>query len=271
MLIDDLSDPRLAPFRDLKRPGETRWNRPLIAEGHRVTRRAFRLGWPIESVLLSDRKAETEVGREILSAAAVVGCEVWIVAHEVARQLVGFNFHAGVLAHLRRPRPARLNAWLEGIGSREPILAFSRLSDPENVGMALRNAAAFGVNRVLVGSGSADPLGRRALRLSMGAALRLNLLRTSRLAEAIIGLRDRGCEIVAAVCEPETEAAADRSWERPVVFLMGNESDGLEPELLDLCTAKVTIPLAAGVDSLNVATASAFLLYEYQRGVDLRA
>ena len=266
-MIQTIDDPRLEPYRDLKRPGETRWNRPLIAEGHRVVKRALRLNWPILSLLVSDRRSNLEPALTLISEAEQVGVEVLLVADSIAQQIVGFNFHAGVMAHLQRPRPERLENWLTGSVPGESILAFSRMSDPENVGMAMRNAAAFGVNRLLVGSGSADPLGRRALRLSMGAALKLRLLRTSRFPQALLALREQeGFQIAAAVCDRSALKVSELQADKKVVFLLGNESDGLERELEELADVRVTIPLASGVDSLNVATASAILLYDRTRG-----
>lgn len=265
-MIQSIDDARLEPYRDLKRPGETRWNRPLIAEGHRVVKRALRLNWPVLSLLVSDKRLNQEPAESLIQAARDAQAEILVVQHSIAEQIVGFNFHAGIMAHLQRPRPERLESWVQGSVPGESILAFSRMSDPENVGMAMRNAAAFGVSRLLVGSGSADPLGRRALRLSMGAALKLRLLRTSRFPEALEGLRrEGGFQLAAAVCDP----AAAKIWEldasKPVVFLLGNESDGLEPEIEQMADVRVTIPLTSGVDSLNVATSAAILLYEHQR------
>lgn len=274
MLIEivDRSDERLDPYRELKIAGATRWNRPLIAEGWRVVRRAISSGWTIESMLVSERRL-AGIRDEIPP-----GVPVWCVSQELAESLAGFNFHAGVAAHLRRPRPWRYETWVEGLEPKEArrgwewIVGFPRMSDPENVGLVMRSAAAFGVKRLLVGSGSADPMGRRSLRLSMGAAFKQRILRTARFGEVIERLKGEfGCRVVGAVCERGSISVA--RWREGLagggglgLLLLGNESEGLSREELGWIDERVTIPIATGIDSLNVTTAAAILLYELTRG-----
>ncbi len=263
--IDQPDDPRLDPYRDLKGAGRTRWNRPLIAEGYRVVRRAVALDWPLESLLVSTRRRGSDEIEPLVGELERRGVPVFEVEQELAQSLAGFNFHAGVLAHLRRPRSMRFETWIEGLEEDELIVGCPEMTDPENVGLVMRTAAAFGVRRMLIGTASADPLGRRALRLSMGAALKLRLLRTARFAETLVRLRQElGVRVAAAVCDraaPPPESLA-RTGRRLV--LLGNESRGLSVELERLADDRVSIPIASDIDSLNVTAATTILLYAWR-------
>lgn len=264
--IDQPDDPRLDPYRDLKGASRTRWNRPLIAEGYRVVRRAVALDWPFESLLVSARRRGSDEIEPMLAELTRRGVPLYEVEQSLAESLAGFNFHAGVLAHLRRPRSMRFETWVEGLAADELIVGCPEMTDPENVGLVMRTAAAFGVRRMLVGTASADPLGRRALRLSMGAALKLRLLRTSRFTESLERLRhEQGVRVAAAVCDPAAEPpeAFARTGRR--LLLLGNESRGLPDELERLADDRVSIPIASDIDSLNVTAAATILLYAWRQ------
>jgi tRNA G18 (ribose-2'-O)-methylase SpoU len=134
------------------------------------------------------------------------------------------------------------------------------MGDPENLGAAFRNAAALGCAALLLGPEGPDPLGRRALRVSMGSSMRLPWARLPG-PDAFTALASRGFRPVAAVLDPG--AAELRDWTRPerLALVLGNEAYGLSPPWLAACRDKITLTMRGGADSLNVATAAAVFLY----------
>jgi len=179
-------------------------------------------------------------------------------------EIAGYPFHRGVFALARRPEPRSLADILGPAAARAArdglILALPELVDPENLGAAFRNAAAFGCSALLLGPSGPDPYSRRCLRVSMGAALGLGWARLAgpeglREAEAL------GYEIAACVLDPGAKDL--RAWEAPerLALVLGNEAFGLSPPWLEACGERVTLPMLGGTDSLNVATAAAVFLY----------
>ena len=178
----------------------------------------------------------------------------------------GYPFHRGAFALARRPRevaPAEALAPAEAVpadGERSTILILPEISDPENLGSAFRNAAAFGCSALLLGPSGPDPFSRRVLRVSMGAPF---LLPWARLCgpEQLAIVREKAYETAACVLDPE--AADLRSWTRPerLALVLGNEAFGLSDPWLEACRYRITIPMRGGTDSLNVATSAAVILY----------
>jgi len=180
-------------------------------------------------------------------------------------RVVGFHLNRGVLAAARRvPEPtvaqvvdgARTVAVLEGV------------NDHENLGSIFRNAAGLGVDAVVFGSGCADPLYRRAVRVSMGHALLVPYARATDWPAELVMLKESGFRLLAmtphshACALPDAMAAARH--ER-VAVLVGAEGPGLTPAILRLSDVRVRIPMSRGTDSLNVATAAALAFYERVR------
>jgi tRNA G18 (ribose-2'-O)-methylase SpoU len=181
--------------------------------------------------------------------------------------IAGYAFHRGAFALAKRPKP---RAAAEALG-KEPgpctILVLPEVGDPENLGAAFRNAAAFGCRALLLGPGGPDPLCRRVLRVSMGASLSLPWARLTgpeeleSLAKGSEGGPGAGFETAACVLDP---GARDlRGWKRPerLALVLGNEAFGLSAPWLAACGERLTLPMLGGADSLNVAAAAAVFLY----------
>ena len=260
--IQSLDDERLLPYRNLKRTNLTRWSGKMIAEGWRVVERLIQSGLAIDSILVSDRQwaklaphLPTDVPRLVLP-------------HGLAQQLVGYTFHAGVLACAERPKPATLEQWR---GERAAVLvALPRTTDPENLGQIVRISAAFGAAGLILGRGCADPYSRRALRVATGHTFRLPIRESEDLAGDLHALKQRGYDTIALErCDRATplDAFALRT---PAVVLLGNESSGLDPVWLDRADHVVTIPIADGVDSLNVSVCAGIALYHFTRAASGR-
>lgn len=252
--VQSMDDARLDPYRDLRRTNQTRWCPYFIAEGRQVVRRLLRSAFTVRSVLLGESRLAS-FGREVPA-----GVQVLAVPDAMCSQLVGFDFHAGVMACADR-KPAG-ESEIAGWPGRALVVACPATVLPDNLGSILRLAAAFGARGVAVGPRAADPFSRRAVRVSMGNLFGLDVFQPPDLREWLAGLRsNHGFEIVAA---ERTEGAErlDRFVPRPrMVLVLGNEADGVTAEWMELADRVVEIGMAREVDSLNVSTAAAILLY----------
>ena len=260
--IDSLDDPRLDPYRNLKKSNLTRWSGCFIAEGRRVVNRLLASDFPVLSVLVSERRRES-VARKLPA-----GTPIYVAPQELTEQLVGYNFHTGVLACGRRKEQPELQAVLASAGGRVTLAACPQITDQENLGGIIRVCAAFGAHGLLLAASCPDPFSRRVLRVSMGNAFRLPIVESRDLAADLQELRSRwGVQLAATVLDPNAEVLATASRPDRLALLFGNESDGLHERWLDVCQRKITIPMAPGSDSLNVAAAAAVFLYHFTRVV----
>lgn len=250
--VDDAADPRLADFRDLAR-ADRRPDRPggrglVLAEGTVVVRRLLASPYPPRALLGVARRIE-DLGPDLRDA----DVPAYVADADTMAHVVGFHLNRGVLASAdRAPAPdlpallagARRVALLEGVG------------DHENLGALFRNAAALGVDAVLVGPGCADPLYRRSVRVSMGHVLRVPFAPCG-LAPAVAALREAGFTLAALTPGGDPGALAGLAGRERLALLVGAEGPGLSDEALGAADVRVRIPMAGDVDSLNVATAAA--------------
>jgi tRNA G18 (ribose-2'-O)-methylase SpoU len=253
--IDDLHDPRIAVFHDLKRSNRTRDGALFVVEGTKLLERLRDSPFPLVAALVSDRWE----GRVVLPD------EVprFVASHALVERLVGFNFHQGVLGCGRRCPWPGLGQIVAGRGPRA-VLVCPNLTNPENLGALVRLADVFGVDAVLVGPHSPDPLSRRVLRVSMGTALRLPVVGSTELEAEVERLRDDlGFELLASVIDPSAEPLDRAARPERLALFLGNENAGLGPEWVARCSRCVTIPMRAGGESLNVAVAGGILLHHF--------
>jgi tRNA G18 (ribose-2'-O)-methylase SpoU len=238
--IDSLHDPRIEPFRHVARTNLTRWSGRFIAEGKRVVRRLVESGFAVESVLVSDRR-EAEVAPWLPA-----GVPLYVVPHRLAQELVGFNFHTGVLAcGLRKPSPD-LAEILQTAASPLTLVACPNVDDPENLGTIIRSAAAFGVAGLLLGRGCADPFSRRVLRVSMGNAFRLPIVESDDLRRDLERLRTEwSVELAATVLDDDAEPLDTARRTERLCLLFGHEAHGLGREWTELCDRRLTVLDAA--------------------------
>ena len=258
--IDDLDDPQIAVYRSLKATNRTRDLDQFVVEGERLVIRLLESRFPVASVLMSDRHEPR------LSQPFPEDVPVYIGSAAIIDQVVGFPFHRGVLASgVRRPWPS-----IEELttGTDRPFFAVvcPKISNPENLGAIARIGDVFGVNAILSGPECPDPLSRRVLRVSMGAALRLPVIVAPRPIEAAVHLvRALGFELTAAVADPEAEPFDRVPRPRRLGLVLGDEHDGIGPEWMSVCGRAVTIPMRAGASSLNVAVAAGILIHHFSR------
>jgi tRNA G18 (ribose-2'-O)-methylase SpoU len=260
-LIDVASpdDPRLGDYVDLRdvslRKNLESRHGLFIAEGEKVVRRAVEAGHAVRSFLMAPRWLDGL--RDVLDAAGDVPC--YVVSDEVAERVTGFHVHRGALASLHRKSPAAVGDVLPGASS---VLVLEDIVDHTNVGAVLRSAAALGVDAVLLSPRCADPLYRRAVKVAMGAVFAIPYARLQDWYEAVDLLRHRGLTTIALTPAPDAvplESAVQCAG--PVALLLGSEGHGLSHRWLTCADVRAKIPMAPGVDSLNIAAAAAIACY----------
>ncbi|MDQ3717492.1 MAG: RNA methyltransferase [Actinomycetota bacterium] len=265
--IRDSADARLGDFRDLasadRRPDRPGGRGLVIAEGVPVVQRLLASPYQLRAVLGVTSRIEA-LATELRDLAA----PVYVASAEVMAHAVGFHLNRGVLASADRLPTQPVETLIE---SAKRIAVLEGVNDHENLGSIFRNAAAFGLDAVLLAPGCADPLYRRAVRVSMGHVLAVpftELAASSRSAAsprfaswpgAIAELHAAGFAVLAMTPGPGSVALGelDPAQHSRTAVLVGAEGSGLSQEALDAADMRVRIPIRAGVDSINVATAAA--------------
>ena len=265
MRIEQADDPRLIPFTDVREKDLVGRDHYCILEGVRVLEIALtqdRL--PLHSVLISDAKA---LGLADLIAHLETRAPVFIVEQSVMDRIVGFPIHRGVLALAQKPTAPHLGDLLQGLPDNALVVAAIGLSNHDNVGALFRNAAAFGVDALAFDKTCADPFYRKAIRVSLGHVLRLPFGVVEDDHAVIDALETAEFDVLAlspAGDRPVRALSNQTRFGRRTALLLGPEGPGLSDAALAR-TETVSIPMAAGVDSLNVATAAAVALSHLRR------
>jgi tRNA G18 (ribose-2'-O)-methylase SpoU len=255
-------DPRIAPYAHV---GDHAWltgRRLFVAEGRLVLERLIGAGtFEIQSVLVTPAALEA-LGNllEHLSS------DVYVAPQAALNEVTGFNFHRGCLALVRRPERQAL----EDLLHRRRLLVLEQVGNPDNVGGLFRTAAALGAGGVVLDPRTADPWYRKAIRTSMGAVLRVPFTRVDDWPDGLSRLRERGIRLIAltphGAARTLPQAGTELGPESRVAFLLGAEGAGLSAGALAAADDHVRIPIAQGVDSLNVVVAAAIALYAFGGG-----
>ncbi|MFF7475519.1 TrmH family RNA methyltransferase [Streptomyces sp. NPDC008092] len=286
--VEDPDDPRLRDYTGLTDVELRRKREPaeglFIAEGEKVIRRAKDAGYEMRSMLLSAKWVD--VMRDVIDE---LPAPVYAVSPELAEKVTGYHVHRGALASMQRkplptatellstPRPAGatepvgdqadvgavLPPGLQERAGHRRIAIFEDIVDHANLGAAFRNAAALGVDAVFLTPRCADPLYRRAVKVSMGAVLAVPYARFESWPRDADVIRKHGF-VLAALCLSARSITLDelaaRRYEK-LALMLGTEGEGLSAGALRAADEHVRIPMDAGVDSLNVAAASAVAFY----------
>lgn len=240
----------------------------LVAESRLVVEVALRRGVVPESFLVDECHLGS-CGDIFALADEVAGADVpvYVLAHEEAERLTGYKVTRGFLCAMRRPRQRSVADVVRGARS---VAVLEDLVDVSNVGALFRSAAALGADAVVLSPRCADPLCRRAVRVSMGTVFQVPWARAeegSWPAGTVSQLRRGGLEVLAMALEPDAVAIDDESLAGPGrrALMFGCEGYGLTREALDAADRSVVIPMSAGVDSLNVAASSAVAFWQLFR------
>jgi tRNA G18 (ribose-2'-O)-methylase SpoU len=262
--VGDAGDPRLADYAGLT---DVRLRRSLeaehglfIAEGEKVIRRAVQAGYPVRSILVTPERLASVAGSVPAGPAPL-----YVVPPEVAEQITGYQVHRGALAAMRRiPVPAVAEVLAGGRGT-EParrVIILEDLVDHGNVGAIFRCAAALGVDAVILSPRCADPLYRRAIKVSMGAVFAIPYARLTDWRGGLAQLRAAGFRLLALTPDQSAVPIDAATLGEQTGLLLGTEGDGLSARWLSEADEAVCIPMRpgareAGVDSLNVVAAAA--------------
>ena len=265
--ITDPGDQRVDDFRDLnsidRRPDLPTGKGLVIAEGVLVVQRMLASRFSPHAFLGTDRRL-AELAGDLSGTAA----PFYRASAEVMAEVVGFHLNRGVLGVARRS-PELTTAQVL-IGART-VAVLEGVNDHENLGSIFRNAAGLGVDAMIFGAGCADPLYRRAVRVSMGHALLVHYAWAAQWPGDLELLRNNGFQLLALTPDSEAQTLADAMESvngRKVAVLVGAEGPGLTESAMRASDIRVRIPMSRGTDSLNVATAAACAFYERARGAD---
>ena len=256
--LSSQSDPRLDPYRTLKSTaGQTLPT--VIAEGEKLVLRLLASRWKLISIV------STEAMLERLSDQIPPEVPIYLLAAQEMSQLVGFAFHRGVLACAEWPAALPLHALTERLTSATQglLVLCPEIKDPENFGTIARTAAAFGALGIVAGLAGTDPYSRRVLRTSMGAVLQLPVVQTDDWEGVLQTLHAWQYETVATVLDPSADPLSTANYGSKIAIVLGNEAEGIPPAICQHCRRLVTMPMAAGVDSLNVAVAAGIVLHHF--------
>ena len=256
--ITDPQDPRLRDYVGLTDVALRRRTEPerglYVAESEKVIRRALAAGHHPRSFLMGERWL-TDLG-DVVTAAEANGIPVFVGDPDVIEALTGFHLHRGALAAMQRPELPTVAHVLDGA---RRVLVLEDIVDHTNVGAVFRSAAALGVDAVLVTPRCADPLYRRAIRVSMGTVFQVPWTRIDPWPGGVSLLRELGFTSAALALRDDSVGLDELAADPPdrLALILGTEGDGLSHRTLAEVDLTVRIPMLGGVDSLNVAAAGA--------------
>ena len=227
----------------------------FMAEGDEVIRRALQAGLTPVSTLCSERWIP-----RLLEMGMPEGLPMYVAETETLRAITGFRVHRGALAVFRRPATPSV---AQVVTHAKTVLLLEDLVDHANVGAGFRSAAALGADCVVLSPRCADPLYRRAVKTSMGATLALPWARSMDWAGDLADLTESGFELWGLTPAPQADELDDAIRNPPsrIAVLAGTEGDGLTAATLAACSRRIRIVMDSGVDSLNVAAATAVALH----------
>lgn len=271
--ITDLHTPELEIYNERREVQLFHYNEPapglFIAESANVILRALAAGYEPLSILMEQREADSEKGREGLGRIMErsEGIPAYVSSNEVLSQISGFKLARGMLCAMRRRALPKME---ELCRDARRIAILENVVNPTNVGAIFRSAAALGIDAVLLTAGCSDPLYRRAARVSMGTVFQVpwTFLGTEdwadRIMEQLHGMGYRTAAMALKEDSLSPDARILHETEK-LAIILGTEGEGLAADTIADCDYTVCIPMARGVDSLNVAAASAVAFWELCR------
>lgn len=223
----------------------------FIADSSRVVLKLLESGLEVHSMLATPEWYEEN--RHLLTRAPA---ECYIASLETMQSVVGYNLHQGVMARARRPADVPIEELLPG-----PILVMDGIAKTENVGAIIRNAAAFGITRILVDHRTCHPFQRRAVRTSMGNVYGMKVHQTSDLPAALRTLKSHGVHVIGFENRPQAIDLPECTFAASSAVIIGSEAEGMSQGVLNEVQTLVRIPIDGDVYALNAACASAVALY----------
>ncbi len=260
--VGDGTSEALEPYRTLRLVKGLGRVARFVAEGDKVVDRLLESPYPVESILATERAFERV--RHLVDARSDV-IRVFLATSKAGiRAVTGFASE-DIKAVGRRSRPPTLDELVLAAPRPRLFAALDGVTNAENVGVVVRNAAGLGVGGLLVADSTCSPFLTRAIRTSMGAVFRLPVVEGLGLPDALRRLKSAGVRSIAAHPSASGRTLAEVDLEGDVCVVFGSEGDGISSPVLAACDEAAKIPMALGVDSLNVASAAAAFFYEASR------
>lgn len=261
--ISSFDAPEIEIYRTLKRPQQHKEQGFFVVEGDKVVNRFLQSDLRVVSVLVVSELLDFYLP---LIEKKTEKINIYTTSAPLLKTIVGYRYHQGIMAVGIIPQSRSLEQILSS--SNEPALfvALDRLESAENTGVIVRNCAANGVQALIVGERSTDPFLRRSVRNSMGTLFKLPIIYSDKLTSTLAQLRNsHNFQIIAAHPRAESLNIFSVDLCKNSCIVLGNEGAGISPDILSQCDIEVRIPMVSSVDSLNVACASAVILYEATR------
>lgn len=257
--INNFNDPRIAAFRNLK-DKQLALNQGLfVVEGEFLVRRLLDSSFTVHSILMTDRRYRSGEWRTPVSV------PIYLASREIISNIVGFDFHRGVLALGVRPEKQSIFDYAD-ITQIDRLIVCPEINDVENLGSIMRSAAGLEYQHVLLGESCCDPFARRSIRTSMGAVFQLTLFQAQSILQDLRTLKiDFNFEYHASVLNEHAQPLEHVQPPPKTALLFGSEAHGLSEDILELVDQRVTIPMALGTDSLNVGVAAGIFMYHYRK------
>ena len=260
--IASFDAPELEPYRTMRRPAEHAAQGIFVAEGDKVVQRLLESHFHVVSVVLPENRLEEFRPR---LEARPEQINVYLANRKFLVTLVGIELFQGVLAVGKIPRTFSLADLLAQSPSPKLFALVEGVTNSENIGLLVRNCAAFGAHGLIISPTCCSPFLRRAVRNSMGAIFQLPVVETSDLIGSLQDLRAAGVRSIAAHPHTDKKHLSRADFTRDCCLVFGSEGKGISSEVLAACDEAVAIPMAANIDSLNVGAAAAVFLYEASR------
>lgn len=252
--VASVGDPRIADYAHVGDPAWLRGRDLFVAEGRLVVRRLLDAGrYPLHSILLTPSALRS------FDPPLETDAPVFVAEQEVLNGIAGFSFHRGCVALARRlPDDPSSERFLAA----DLLLAIEGAGNPDNIGGLFRVAAAFGVGGVLLDPTTGDPFYRKAVRTSMGAVLNLPFGRATPWPGVLDHFKKGNVTVVALTPAPDARLLADFAGEKhgALLLMVGSEGPGLSQAAQAAADVRVRIPIAEGIDSLNVVVAAGIAL-----------
>ena len=264
IFVDNLDIDELKIYHELSENQLSRIYEPelglFVAESAKVIERAMDAGYEPASILVEDGQQDKE-GKVVLARCEGKDIPVYVASKEAMQKITGYNLTRGLLCAMKRKSLPSVEEICRGA---RRIAVLENVTNPTNVGAIVRNAAALSMDAILFTSGCADPLYRRAARVSMGTIFGIPWTYIPK-GEAVSSLKEFGFKTVALALRDDTVSLEDErlSSEEKLAILLGSEGYGLLDETIAESDYCVKIPMSHGVDSLNVAACSAVVFWQF--------
>lgn len=258
--VESADDPVLEPFRDVRGRNWLEQSGIFIAEGPQLVEALLASSYSVRSILLDEKYSERFLPQLPESI------PIFLTPHALVKEIVGFDFHRGMLAAgVRKPRVG-IRELRGRIEPTETLVATVGVQDPENLGSVLRSCSGLGIRRVMIGPDCCDPFSRRALRVAMAMNLNLEIYFSSNVEADMKWLHaEHAAETIVACLSDDSEPLETARRNGPAVIFVGNERNGLPQSVQSAASRRVRINMELGTDSLNVGVAAGIILHYFTR------